>query len=223
MLATTSLLSLLPYFAMDVYTEIGPKKGAWTLVVFGMAFASIADAATGKAAFDAYRGGPSSPAGALRATLRRVWPVIASGVYRTVFALAGVAAFVVPGAYVFTVYALAPTIAVLEPELSASGTLKRSHALTHEAKWRALLCYTLPTTAAIAANVGMSQLVTEIVGAGHGDLAGGFAGSVTAVLLTPFLAGLQVILYLDCRVRSEALDLEWAFGNVLTSGVRTQA
>ena len=92
-----------------------------------------------------------------------------------------------------------------------------------EAKWSAFLCYTLPTAAAIAANIGMSQLATDLVGAGHGQLAGGFAGSVTAVLLTPFLAGMQVILYLDCRVRREALDLEWAFGDVPASSAPTQA
>ena len=195
---------------MDVYDNLGPKSESWMLILLSAALASIADAATGKAAFDAYRGERPSPAGALRATGRRAWPVLVSGVYRTAITLAGLVLFIVPGLYVFSIYALAPSVALFEPELSANGTLKRSRALTSGARRRAFLCYVVPYSAVIGANIGLTQLTKEIVGVGHGALAGGFAGSATAALLTPFLAALQVILYIDCRVRSEALDLEWA-------------
>jgi hypothetical protein len=216
-LATTSFVSLLPYFAMDVYDNLGPKSDSWTLILLSAALASIADAATGKAAFDAYRGERPSPAGALRATGQRAWPVLVSGVYRTAITLAGLVLFIVPGLYVFSIYALAPSVALFEPELSANGTLKRSRALTSGARRRAFLCYVVPYCAVIGANIGLTQLTKEIVGVGHGALAGGFAGSATAALLTPFLAALQVILYIDCRVRSEALDLEWALDETAAS------
>jgi hypothetical protein len=187
------------------------------LILFSAVFASIADAATGKAAFDAYNGETPSPSRALRATGRRAWPVIVSGVYRTGITLAGLLLFFVPGLYVFTIYALAPTIALFEPALGANGTLKRSRTLTAGARRRAFLCYVLPYGFVIGANIGITQLIKEVVGSGHGALAGGFAGSATAVLLTPFLAALQVILYIDCRVRREALDLELAFDDAVAS------
>jgi hypothetical protein len=207
------MLSLLPYFAMDVYTNIAPKTGTWTLLFFSAVFASIADAATGKAAFDAYRGETPSPTRAFRALAKRAWPVLMSGVYRTAMTLLGLILLVVPGLYLFAIYALVPSIALFEPKLSARGALKRSYVLTTGAKGRALLCYVLPYGVVIGANILITELTKEIVGTRHGALAGGFAGSATAALLTPFLAALQVVLYVDCRVRSEALDLELALAD----------
>jgi hypothetical protein len=209
-LATTALLSLLPYFAMDLYTNIVQQAGTWTLLLFSAAVASIADAATAKVAFDAYRGEAPSPTRAFRALAKRAWPVLMTGVYRTAMTLAGLIVLVLPGLYLFEIYALVPSIALFEPQLSARGALKRSYVLTTGAKARALLCYVLPYGVVIGANILITQFTKEIMGTAHGSLASGFAGSATAALLTPFLASLQVVLYVDCRVRSEAFDLELA-------------
>lgn len=224
-LVTTALVPLLPYFAADAWTSArgGGTPDFWTMVLFSAIWASLADAATARAAFDAYRGGGRpDPARALRATAARAWPVLVSGLYRAVMTTLGLALLLVPGLYVFATYALVPSLAVLEPGLGAWATLRRASALTNGARWRAFAAYVVPYLCVFGANMLVSTTVPKLVGGegGVGHLVGQLGGSVTAVLLTPLVACLQVVLYLDCRVRKEALDLEWAIADAPPADAR---
>lgn len=216
-LVTTALVPLLPYFAADAWTSArgGGTPDFWTMILFSAVWASLADAATARAAFDAYRGGGTpDPARALRATAARAWPVLVSGLYRAVMTTVGLALLLVPGLYVFATYALVPSLAVLEPGLGAWATLRRATALTKGARWRAFAAYVVPYLCVFGGNMLVSTTIPKLIGGGGvAHLVGQLAGSVTAVLLTPLVACLQVVLYLDCRVRKEALDLEWAIAD----------
>jgi hypothetical protein len=41
---------------------------------------------------------------------------------------------------------------------------------------------------------------------------GGLLGSCVALTMTPFIASIQVRLYVELRMRKEAIDIEWALG-----------
>ena len=206
-LLLVSIGALLPYLVFDVYYgSTGYEPSLLTMVVVSGIVGSFADAATAAVAFDSLRLPDADIRSALIA-VRRL-PVIAlAGLYRSVFLLAGLALLIVPGLYVLAMYALIPGIAVFEPHLGIGGSLRRSRDLTAGHRMRALLCYGLPY-GAVMVGLSFATSVVESVTGGHGEMLGLMAGTFLAMAFTPFVAALQLMLYLDLRVRKEALDLE---------------
>lgn len=202
-----SIGALLPYLVFDLYFGVtGYEPSMLTAVLTSAIAGSFADAAAAAVAF----GSLTLPAADIRSALVAIrrFPVIAlAGLYRSVFLVAGVAILIVPALFVIAMYALVPGIAVFEPRLGIGGSLRRSRDLTGGHRMRALLCYGLPYGAVTVGLIFTSSGV-ESVGGGHGKLLGLMAGTFIAMACTPFVAALQLMLYLDLRVRKEALDLE---------------
>ena len=203
-LMMAAAIPLLPYFAFDVAIAWTGSDMTWPWMIFTIACASIADAAVAYAAAEAWHGREPSAAAALRAVRSRLWPVLATGLYRTIFVLGGLMLLIAPGLILLSMYALIPGIAVLEPTLGAGAALRRSRALTAGWRWQAFVCHALPYVFAVGANMLVSRLLTDI----GGRLLGGVGGSLVDVAITPFVIGIQVVLYFDLRIRKEGYDVE---------------
>jgi hypothetical protein len=209
-LFVTAAVPLLPYLAFDVRNTWGGDGRQWAWLALAAACASVADAAVAHAAAAAWHGHSPDARTALRATAARLWPVLATGLYRTTFVLLGLGLLIAPGLILLSIYALVPGIAVLEPTLGARAALRRSRALTAGWRWQAFACHAVPYLFAIGANIVVSELGQQL---GGGKLFGGVAGTLVDMMLTPFVIAIQVVLYYDLRIRKEEYDIETMLAN----------
>jgi len=220
-LVMAALVPLLPYFGMDLWTASRREAlGTWPMLVFTAVWASLADASAARVAMDALEGRPPDPVRGLRTALRRAWPVVASGLYRAIFGLVGLTLLLVPGLYLLSVYALIPILPVLESPLGWWRALRRSAALTRGARRLTFGTYVAPYAFVFGANMVLTQLTEEILGYRIGHVLGGLVGSSVALATTPFIAAIQVRLYVELRMRKEAIDIEWAVAS-LSAGTAT--
>jgi hypothetical protein len=216
-LILAGLVPLLPNLGTNIWTAShGNPDGPWSMLLYTAAWAfwaSLTDAATARAAMDVLEGRSPDPARALGVALRRAWPVAVSGLYRMIFWLAGLVLVLVPGFYVLSVYALIPVLPVLEPDIGGWQALRRSAMLTKGARRLSFGTYVLPYAFAVGASIVMSALMEGVVGPHFGRLFGGLLGSVVDLAFTPFMAAIQVRLYVELRMRKEAIDIEWALAS----------
>lgn len=146
---------------------------------------------------------------------RRLWPIIAAGIYRAALICGGLLLVVVPGLYVLASYAVLAAVIAAEPTLGARAALRRARTLTAGYRLRALGCVGVPYVMSFVVNTlvtdGVGALIKALEGGARtANLAGMMSGTMAAILLTPVVAVPQALLYLDLRVRKEALDLEVA-------------
>jgi len=213
-LVMAALVPLLPYFGMDIWTGSHSESvDVWPMVLFSTIWASLADASAARVAMDVLEGRSPDPARALRAALRRAWPIVVSGLYRTTLGLLGLVLVLVPGLYVLSTYALIPVLPALEPRIGAWRALRRSAALTRGERRLTFGTYVVPYAFVFGTNMILSALTEQIMGQHVGRMFGGLAGSCVALACTPFIASIQVRLYVELRMRKEAIDIEWAIAS----------
>ena len=202
-----SIGALLPYLGFDLYFgATGYEPSMLTMFLMSVIVGSFADAAVAAVAFDGLRRPDADIRSALVA-IRRFHVIALAGLYRSIFIGAGFVILIVPGLFVLAMYALVPGIAVFERHLGVGAALRRSRELTDGHRMRALLSYGLPYCAVtLGVTVGSSGV--ESVTGGYGALLGLMTGTFLAMASTPFVAALQLVLYLDLRVRKEAVDLD---------------
>jgi hypothetical protein len=131
-------------------------------------------------------------------------------------ALAGLAL----AAWLFVAFALAPAAVVLERQ-TARGALRRSRALVRGSWWRT---FGILLLAVVIANIvsGIITVPFAIAGGGLSSFAddselhlstlvvSGVGNLLAATLVRPFSAGVTALLYVDRRIRREALDVALA-------------
>ena len=217
-LVLATLLPQLPVFGIDLWksTQRGPFA-SWLALLLSVICASLANASAARVVMDALEGRPTDLARVLRIVLRRAWPVVFSGLYRAIFFVLGLVIVLIPGLYVLSVYALVPVLPVLEPEIGGWQALRRSATLTARARLLAFGAYVVPYGFVSAAVWASATLTTRIAGPHVGRLFGSLLGSSLAVALRPFLAAIQVRLYVELRMRKEAIDIEWALAPASTA------
>jgi len=214
-LVLAALVPRLWFFAMYMWPSSLPRGiRAWPLTLFTWACASLADAAAARVAMDALEGRPVDPIHALRTAFRRAWPVVLSGLYRVTFGLFGFAVLIVPGLYVLSIYALIPALPALEPELGAWQALRRSATLTQGARLLAFGTSAVPYLFVFGVTWVLVALPARIMEPHLGVLFGGIMGASAALALIPFIAAIQVRLYVELRMRKEAIDIEWAVASL---------
>src|SRR5690606_23434507 len=112
------------------------------------------------------------------------------------------------GAYVLL--RLAPLAVVVEG-LGPLAALRRSAALVRQRFWPVLGALLLAALVAWLVEYALSGIPSAIVlavGLDVGWLLRAVAGVVAGVVVTPYTALVAALVYLDVRVRSEALDVE---------------
>ena len=220
-LVMAALVPRLPLFAIAIWAPWHPRGvRSWPLTLFSWACASLADAAAARVAMDALEGKPADPIRALRTALRRAWPVVLSGLYRVTFGVLGFVVLIVPGLYVLSIYALIPALPALEPELGAWQALRRSATLTQGARLLAFGASAVPYLFVFGVTWVLVALPPRIMEPHLGVLFGGIIGASAALALIPFIAAIQVRLYVELRMRREAIDIEWAVAS-LSAGTAT--
>jgi hypothetical protein len=130
----------------------------------------------------------------------------------------GLIAWVALSAYAFIALALAPAALVLEQQ-TVRGALSRSRALVRGSWWRV---FGILSLASIIAGVlsGIISLPFGLAGGGLSSLSddastlrftdvllAAIGGLVAGSLVQPFSAGVRALLYIDRRIRAEALDV----------------
>jgi hypothetical protein len=122
--------------------------------------------------------------------------------------------------YLYTALSFAPVLIVLE-RLPVIGAIRRSFTLVHNSFWRVLSIRVL-TWLVVMLIAGAIAVPFELVGNLFdgpnvpvllGLTVGAVGSAIGQIITAPFSAGVDVLLYADRRIRSEAFDL------VLQTGV----
>ena len=210
------LVPLLPYFGVRVWNA-SDGLGLWPSLFVGFLnaiWASLAGASAARVAMDALEGSLPDPVRALRIALRRGGPVVLSGLCRAILVVIGYIALFIPGLYVLSVYALIPALPVLEPGIGGWQALRRSATLTRGARRLAFGAYVAPCVFLAGVNLALSMLAARVMEPHVGRLIGALVGCSVTVALMPFSAAIQVRLYVELRMRKEAIDIEWAVASL---------
>lgn len=150
----------------------------------------------------------------------RVWALLWCSLVVAVVPIIGLLFFLIPGIWLWAAWALATPALVLEG-LGPIRAIGRSYRLVRGAWWRTFFIRVL---AWLIAGVVSSVIVAPfaIIGAviGGGDFADGapitfvalysLGVALAATITLPFSAGVQALLYVDRRMRAEALDVTLA-------------
>ena len=173
----------------------------------------LAPAACFKAIGNAYLGEKPSAVESIRYALSRLHSILWVSILAGLAALAGLLLLIIPGIYIWVIFALAVPALMLEGSRGTKA-LGRSNQLVKDHWWQAfgflLMAYFL------------MFVIAFILGGILGAIS--FAAvdeeSITAVVLnnvvnllaqlvtTPFVAAATIVLYFDLRIRKEAFDLQ---------------
>jgi len=203
----------------DVARTLG---GELVLVVLGLLASQLAIAGCTKAIADGYLGGQPTWQDSLRFGASR----LGSLVWLTVLTGAGLflafLCLVVPGIWLYAAWGVAVPALLLEGR-RGTGALGRSFRLVRGRWW--------PTAAVLLVAVVLRSVVSDVVGGvidgivllgQHSSvlstLVGGIVSAALAIVLTPFVAAVAVVLYVDLRVRKEGFDLQLLAQSLGTDG-----
>ena len=197
-------------------TTGAPRSGANTVSLANAALSVLGGAfitgALFKGIIDGYLGGKASAGDSMRYGIRRLPSVLWVTVLAGFFTFLGIFLVGVGMVWVYIMLVLAVPV-LLGEDLRGLKALKRSRGLVSGYWWR--------TFAVIAVSFIMGLIVTGIfagvigggiklaVGGDTGIVLGGAVGTVVAqLLLSPFTSAVQLILYVDQRVRKEGFDVQ---------------
>jgi hypothetical protein len=150
----------------------------------------------------------------------RLLPLFALTILYGLIVLGGTLLLVIPGIWLFVLYALAAPALVLE-SAPIGRAFGRSRALVRGSWWRVCGILLLATLlGAIVAGViqlpfslfsGISAFLAHGAGPSLGSLVASAVGeTIAGTVVYPFAASVHVLLYLDQRMRREGFDIELA-------------
>jgi hypothetical protein len=179
--------------------------------LLGFLASQLATAACLKSVSSSYLSGDPDWKESLRFALSRLRPLVWLYVLYGLGLVGALLLCIAPGVYLYGAWAVATPVLLVEGT-KGSKALRRSRQLV-KGRWG-------PTFLVIVLGAIMSAIVqAAITGVLVGLLASGandvvqaagnaIAGTISAVLVTPFSAAVAVVLYFDLRVRKEGFDLE---------------
>lgn len=165
-------------------------------------------------------GRPVSFGGAWSHLRPRLLPLLALTVLYTLLVIVGTLLVIVPGIWLWVLYALATPAMVLE-SASIGTAFRRSRELVSGMWWRTfgilLLASLLAGVAAAILGLPFS-LAGGLIGRSTGSLLpsttalllSSIGATISATITYPVIAGVRVLLYFDQRMRREGLDIELA-------------
>jgi hypothetical protein len=200
-----------------LYSFSGQGTGSVVVVVLASFLVAVATYIATGAVFEAlissYLGRPTTWRTSLAHARTRAGSLIWLAVITVVFVMIGFILFVLPGIW------LVVAISVAVPALMFEGVggfaaMKRSMELVDQRWWatfiRLLAAYVLlfavifgitALVSAIASGVTLHNVTLYVV-------LGGLANVIATILIAPFVSAVLTVIYIDLRVRKEALDIE---------------
>jgi len=184
---------------------------------------TLATGACFKAVTDAYLGDQPDTSESLRFARGRLGSLMLVSFLGALLTFLGFLLFVLPGIYLWIAFSVAAPVLLFEG-VKGTGAFGRSRRLVQGRWWPVF--GTLLLGFILAAVVGgiITAILTGVLalGGGSGDfveaLVGAVAGSVAAIITTPFQAALIAILFFDLKVRKEGFDV-----TLLAEGMGTSA
>lgn len=149
----------------------------------------------------------------LRVGLRRWFPLVVSTIVLSVVSSVGLIFCLIPGIFIFTMWAVSP-VALVTEQKGPLAALGRSYRLAKGRFWPVLGAIVLAYLLYFVANQILGSIVgfLTVFGASETGVISFTPSVVSSVLVsvvaTPFLAAMVTILYFDLRVRKEGYDLE---------------
>jgi hypothetical protein len=201
-----------------LYTSAGtlsaPALGTLAQSVLGLLAILVVNGALALCLVDSYVGHPLSWSRSLQAAFSRLGALLWLAI---IFAIAIVIAFILiilPGIWLSVAWALAVPALMVEG-IGAVAALRRSFRLVRHRWWA--------TFGALFVATIMLFVVLFLVGLIFGALSGsslglylvmhGLSTVVSALIAYPFIGAVVAVIYIDLRVRKEALDLELLAGS----------
>jgi len=198
-----------------LYTATGQSTGeviALVLVSLLVLIGSlVATGATLRALVDAYLGHPSDWRTSLAHARTRAGSLVWLAVLTSVLTIIGFFLLVLPGLWFIVAVSVAVPVLMVE---GASGfsAMKRSMNLVDTrwwaTLWRLLAAYLLLGVAIFGLSALVSAIGNGITNVTLFIVLGGVINAVVSILLSPFVAAVITVIYVDLRVRKEALDIE---------------
>ena len=182
-----------------------------TLTITGFLVGLLVTAACLKAVSDIYLDRPAEFGGSLRFAVRRLGPLFWMNIVMGVGLLAGFAALVVPGIWLYVAWSVA-TPALLIENLRGRRALGRSYRLVKGRWWRVagvllvaniLVIFVAGVVQGVLVGVALSGSGSVLVAVTVVSL----AAAISSVLTQPFHAAVVTVLYYDLRVRREGYDI----------------
>ena len=200
-----------------LYSFSGQGTGSVIVVVlasFLVAVATyIATGAVFEALISAYLGRPTTWRSSLAHAQTRAASLIWLAVLTTVFVMIGFILLVLPGIWLLVAISVAVPALMFEG-VGGFGAMKRSMELVDGRWWatlgRLLAAYVLlfavlfgitALGSAIASGVTLHNVTLFVA-------LGGLLNVIATILIAPFVAAVLTVIYIDLRVRKEALDIE---------------
>ncbi len=209
--------------ATDATTLAGFIFGGLLVGLLTFVATTLATGACFKAVTDAYLGDQPDTSESLRFARGRLGSLMLVSFLGALLTFLGFLLFVLPGIYLWIAFSVAAPVLLFEG-VKGTGALGRSRRLVQGRWWPVF--GTLLLGFILAAVVGgiITAILTGVLalGGGSGDfveaLVGAVAGSVAAIITTPFQAALIAILFFDLKVRKEGFDV-----TLLAEGMGTSA
>lgn len=180
--------------------------------VIGFLAGQLATGACFKAVAQAYLGERTTWRDSIGFALRRfrsiIWIVILGGF----LTLLGFLLLIVPGVYLAVAFAVALPVLMTEG-LRGRKALGRSRSLVKGRWWRTAILLLVAGLLVSIIGGAITAAVSALTFASPDEpvvvfLVGALAGTVAALVTTPFSAAYHTVLYFDLRVRKEAFDLQ---------------
>ena len=200
-------------------TSAETDEEAWTILagvavaaLIGFLAGQLATGACFKAVAQAYLGERTTWRESIAFALRRfrsiIWIVILGG-FLTVL---GFLLLVVPGVYLAVAFAVALPVLMTEG-LRGRKALGRSRRLVKGRWWRTAILLVVAGLLVSIVGGAITAAVSALTFGSPDDpvlvfVVGALAGTVAALVTTPFSAAYHTVLYFDLRVRKEAFDLQ---------------
>jgi hypothetical protein len=168
-------------------------------------------AATTRLVADAYVGQQSDTREAVRATVRRVFPLIGLSLVVWVATTIGFFLCFVPGFWLQAAWCVAVPALLLEG-LGVFRALGRSFQLTKVKFWLAFGVFWLSQLLVLALSTGLAAAFAWATrsndSASASVIAQSVANAAASIITVPFAATAIVALYFDLRIRAEAFDVQ---------------
>jgi hypothetical protein len=197
---------------VSVEEDLSAFVGGFALIgLISILSTSLATAACYKAVVDAYLGEQPSARDSLAFVGRRLHSVI--WILFLTYVLAGLAllALIIPGVWLYISWTVALPVLLTE-DVCGSKALGRSFRLVRGRWWATFGIVLLGTILAGVVSAIVGGIVGAIAFSAESDVAiflvNAVAGTLGAVIATPFTAAFVTVLYVDLRVRKEAFDLQ---------------
>lgn len=194
-------------------SNAGTTVALIVVALLGLLGELLATGAVFKLQLDAYLGRPHNISESFAFARGKIWSLLWLGIVATVLIGIGLILVVIPGIWLMVATSVAVPALMLE-DVKGFKAVRRSISLVRRRWWatfgRLLLAVVLYVVAAFLIGViaGAINRGIDVTNVTLFLVINGIISALLLILLSPFIAAVINVIYIDLRVRKEALDIE---------------